>query len=105
MRAELDEEDIAMIAERVIAGIKPLLGNNKVADDSILTVAGAADLLRVSRAQVYQWVNKSMHGLSAFPFMKAGRLLRFSKNELLEWMKSNDMVRKNSRNKSKVISK
>jgi hypothetical protein len=31
-------------------------------------------------------VNNAQHGLGDFPFLKAGRLLRFSKNALIKWI-------------------
>ena len=88
MRTELDESDITLIADRIVDRIKPLLGNNRVVDDVILNVAEAAALLRVSKLQIYAWVNKSQYGLSDFPVMRAGRLLRFSKNDLIAWLKN-----------------
>ena len=88
MRTELDESDINVIADRVAARILPLLKNKRSEDDTILNVAEAAALLRVSKLQIYAWVNKSLHGLCNFPYYKAGRLLRFSKNDIIAWLKS-----------------
>jgi excisionase family DNA binding protein len=88
MQITLDEKDIAMIAERVIAGIKPLLGNNKVADDTILDVDEACRLLKISRQSLYQLVDNAKYGKNNFPYLKCGRLLRFSENDILTWLKS-----------------
>jgi hypothetical protein len=32
-------------------------------------------------------VNSASHGLSDFPYQKAGRSLRFSRKDILRWMK------------------
>jgi excisionase family DNA binding protein len=50
-------------------------------------VEQVAKLLGKSKGQIYQWVNNAEHGLSDFPFMKAGKSLRFSKKAVLQWMK------------------
>jgi predicted DNA-binding transcriptional regulator AlpA len=42
-----------------------------------------------SNNQIYQWVHLASHGLGTFPFMKAGRSLRFSRAAVLKWMKGN----------------
>jgi len=57
--------------------------------DEILNVEETAKLVGKSKEQIYQWVNNSAHDLSDFPFWKAGKSLRFSKNELITWMKNN----------------
>lgn len=88
MRTTLEDTDIAAIASAVAEILKPLLsGNgNEKAEDRLLTIDEAAAFLKTSKAQIYQWVNNSQHGLSDFPFMKAGKLLRFSKKALLKWL-------------------
>lgn len=96
MRTTLDPEDIAAIGDYVIEKLQPLLsGNGKAEPDTIMTIEETAIFLNLYNkknkkpniAQIYQWVNNSQHGLSDFPYMKAGKLLRFSKRSLIEWMK------------------
>jgi excisionase family DNA binding protein len=53
-----------------------------------MTINEAAKFLKTSKGQIYQWVNNAQHGLNDFPFLKAGRLLRFSKKALLKWLES-----------------
>jgi excisionase family DNA binding protein len=84
----LPPELVDLIADRVIEKLKPLLTGNGKQDDEILSIEQASNLLGKSREQIYQWVNLSKHGLKDFPYMKAGKSLRFSKNALLEWMQN-----------------
>ncbi len=85
MKAILEQGDIEAIAEAVIEKLKPLLCKNEP-DDQIMTIEEVANFLQVSKAQVYQWVNNSQHGLGDFLFLKAGKLLRFSKRAILNWL-------------------
>jgi excisionase family DNA binding protein len=80
-------ELVELIADRVIEKLKPLLQPQQ-ADDEILSLDDASKLMGNSKDQIYQWVNNSKHGLGTFPYMKAGRSLRFSKNAVLQWMKT-----------------
>jgi excisionase family DNA binding protein len=90
VKTELEPQDIEAIAQRVIEKLKPLVaGNGRHEIDTLMTVDGVAQFLHTSKGQVYQWVNNSQHGLGSFPYHKAGKLLRFSKEEILTWMKSN----------------
>lgn len=50
-------------------------------DDEILTIEEAALFLKVKKRTIYNLVE-----LRAIPFMKVGRLLRFSRSALLNWM-------------------
>ncbi|MBA4349610.1 MAG: hypothetical protein C0415_06465 [Thermodesulfovibrio sp.] len=88
MKAELtlSPELVEQIADKVIEKLKPLLSGNGKHEDDILTIEQASKLLGKSKEQIYQWVNLSKHGLNSFPYMKAGKSLRFSKNKLIEWM-------------------
>lgn len=97
MKTELEPQDIEAIAQRVAEILKPMLAcEDKRADDQLMTIDEAAHFLNLYKKsgkpnieQIYQWVNSAQHGLSSFPYHKAGKLLRFSKTELLKWMKSN----------------
>ncbi|MCX5812733.1 MAG: helix-turn-helix domain-containing protein [Proteobacteria bacterium] len=88
MKIELESSDIQAIAEKVAELIKPMLsGQQDTRQDELISVEGVARILNKSKGQVYQWVNNSQHGLFDFPYMKAGKSLRFSKNAILQWMK------------------
>jgi excisionase family DNA binding protein len=50
-----------------------------------LTVDEVADLLRVSRRSVYDWVSQGV-----IPFHKAGRRTIFLLDEILEWTNRDD---------------
>jgi excisionase family DNA binding protein len=49
--------------------------------DEILTLEEAASFLKVKKRTIYHLVE-----LRAIPFLKVGRLLRFSRSALLRWM-------------------
>lgn len=85
MKTTLEQEDIKAIAEKVLEYLLPYLSPKQ--EDALLNVDGAAKLLDKSKAQIYQWVNNTAHGLFDFPYMKAGKSLRFSKNDLIAWMR------------------
>jgi len=89
MRAELEQKDIEAIALRVTEYLKPFLSCNHSESNELLTIDELAAFLKTSKEQIYQWVNKSQHGLSNFPYLKSGRLLRFSRNDIMTWLKDN----------------
>ena len=91
MRIQFDPEDIEVIAEKVIERLEPFLAKRQdgEADDEILSIEQTAQLLKTTKAQIYQWVNNSRHGLGDFPYLKAGRLLRFSKKAIIGWLEVN----------------
>jgi hypothetical protein len=89
MRTELEPHDIEAIALQVREYLKPLLSCNQSVADELLTVDELAIFLKTSKNQIYQWTNQSQHGLSTFPYLKSGRLLRFSKSEIIQWLKNN----------------
>lgn len=97
MRTTLEPEDIQAIAGAVMELLRPMLsGNGKASEpDTIMTIDETAIFLNLYKkdkkpniAQIYQWVNNSQHGLGTFPYLKAGKLLRFSKKALLKWLES-----------------
>jgi excisionase family DNA binding protein len=89
-RFELDSETINQLAFELAEILKPLLLNGMPGrEDELLNTSEAAKLLRVGEGQIYQWTNKAKHGLGSFPYFKTGKQLRFSKKDLLEWLKSN----------------
>ena len=89
MKVQFEPEDIEAIARSVAGYVKALIsdqGKNREPQDEVLTIEQVATLLKTSKAQIYQWVNNSQHGIGTFPYLKAGRLLRFSRREVLQWL-------------------
>lgn len=90
MKAELElgSKEIEAIAESlaniVIPKIVAVISRSED-EDELLTTKEAADLLKVSAGQIYQWVHNARHGLSSFPYLKQGGQLRFSKKALMNW--------------------
>ncbi|MDO8282536.1 MAG: helix-turn-helix domain-containing protein [Thermodesulfovibrionia bacterium] len=89
MKTELEQEDLAAIASALFEMLKPFLHTPQQQEDEILSVEEVSKLIGKKKDQIYQWVNNSKHGLGVFPYMKAGRSLRFSKNAVMQWMKNN----------------
>lgn len=86
IQTEITDALIDSIADRVFQKMLPLM-ESWHEPDQYLNVAEVALMLGKSKAQIYQWVNRASHGLSEFPYQKAGRSLRFSKRAIQEWMK------------------
>lgn len=90
MKAELTipQELVEQIADRVLQKMLPVL-EAMHEPDQYLNVDEVAVMLGKSKGQIYQWVDRASHGLSDFPYQKAGRSLRFSKKDIKNWLKSN----------------
>ena len=88
MKTSLEQEDIQAIATAVMEMLKPMISGNgkREVEDTIMTIEETAKLIKSSKGQIYQWVNNAQHGLGSFPFLKAGKLLRFSKTAIMEWL-------------------
>jgi len=88
MEAKLNipEELVDRIAERVLEKMLPVL-EEWHEPDQYLNVDEVSAMIGKSKGQIYQWVNSASHGLSDFPYQKAGRSLRFSKKAIQTWMK------------------
>jgi len=88
MKAELNipAELVDQIAERVLEKMLPVL-EAWHEPDQYLNIDEVSAMLGKSKGQIYQWVNNASHGLSDFPYQKAGRSLRFSKKAIQTWMK------------------
>jgi predicted DNA-binding transcriptional regulator AlpA len=93
MKTTLEPEDIQAIAEKMVEVMLPLLNRSQEQKDSILTIDQASGLLSKSKGQIYQWVSDSQHGLNTFPYLKAGKSLRFSQKDIIEWMRKNGKTR------------
>jgi excisionase family DNA binding protein len=75
MKTILDQEDVELIARRVVEMIKPLLTNNEDGENAVFSVEELAEYLRVS----VKWVYDHTHEL---PHFKLGGLLRFRKKDV-----------------------
>ncbi len=86
MKTQLEKDDIKAIVDEVLEGINRMLAENTGhIEDELLTPDEVATLLKVKKPQIYAWVNESKYTEEGIPFNKAGKFLRFSKKEVLEW--------------------
>ena len=86
LQMDFPPELVDSIADRVVEKLLPRLQTEQ---DSILTIDEVSMLLKKSKEQVYQWTSDAEHGLSDFPFGRAGKSLRFSKKKIIDWMWKN----------------
>lgn len=75
MRTILDQDDVEMIAQRVVEAIRPILPAKEDEQAIIFSVEDLAGYLRVSA----KWVYDHAHEL---PHFKLGGLLRFRKADI-----------------------
>lgn len=75
MKTIMDQEDVELIAQRVVEMIKPLLSTKEENNEIIFSVEELAEYLRVSVKWVYDHVYE-------LPHFKLGGLLRFRKQEI-----------------------
>jgi len=89
MKAELNipQDFIEQIADKVLQKMLPVL-EAWYEPDQYLNVDEVSCMIGKPKASVYQLVNRASHGLSDFPYQKAGRSLRFSKKAIQKWMKT-----------------
>ena len=87
-RLTIPEDLIDRIADRVLEKLLPYL-EDRERQDEILSVDQVAGLLGKTKGTIYQLVHNASHGLSDFPYQKAGRTLRFSRKDIVTWMKNN----------------
>jgi predicted DNA-binding transcriptional regulator AlpA len=95
LRIEIDKADIDAIANKVIEQIIPFIKSWQEPDE-MMDINQVSQLLKKSPDQIYQWVHSARHGLSDFPYQKAGRSLRFSRKDILQWMKRSGKQLENS---------
>ena len=84
---ELPQELVEQIADRVLQKILPVL-EALCEPDQYMNVDDVSAMIGKSKEQIYQWVNRASHGLSNFPYQKAGRSLRLSKKAVKNWLNS-----------------
>jgi len=86
MKSQLEQEDIELIAQRVVQLLKPLLSINRRqegGEDTIFTVQSLAEYLKVDITWVYKAVS-----LRTLPYFKSGKYTRFRKRDIDKWMDS-----------------
>jgi len=86
MKSELEQQDIEIIAQRVVQLLKPLLSQankGESANESIFTVETLAEYLKVDPTWVYKQVS-----LKALPYFKSGKYIRFRKRDIDKWLDS-----------------
>ena len=107
MRIELESDDIDSISAAITAGLKDhlsaIVASLREGVDCLLTVSELAKVLKVEETQVYALVNKSKSSEVGIgiPFMKVGRLLRFSERDVLAWMRGRESKNDGSRKEVK----
>lgn len=52
--------------------------------DKLLTPEEVCAMLRIKKQRLYEWVH-----YNRIPYMKAGRFLRFSKEQIEAWLREN----------------
>ena len=62
--------------------LQQLPNSSSVPQDEILTIDECAAFLHIKKATVYTMVSERR-----IPFMKQGKMLKFSKNDLTTWLK------------------
>jgi excisionase family DNA binding protein len=75
MKTILDQEDVELIARRVVEMIRPLISSKEESSEVIFSVEELAEYLRVSVKWVYEHT-------CDLPHFKLGGLLRFRKMEI-----------------------
>lgn len=88
MKAELETQDIEVIAQRVVELIKPILSSNgkKEVEDTIFDVRTLAEYLKVSK----QWIYERTH-LKEIPHLKIDGQLRFRKRDIDKWLNAHSV--------------
>jgi excisionase family DNA binding protein len=86
VKIEIEPQDIEAIAQRVLALVRPLIGDkrNEDAKGELFDVKGISKYLGVKPS----WVYGRVHSKS-FPHVKVGKYLRFRKVDVDGWLKLN----------------
>jgi excisionase family DNA binding protein len=94
MKIELESHDVDSIghtlARVVIDHLNAEIKGQRAGLEDVLTVEELSQLIKVKPRQIYAWVNESKYVQGGIPFLKAGKFLRFSRRDVLEWMKRID---------------
>lgn len=79
----LSDEGIKVLAELITKNIKNELQptSNATPEDAILNIDELSKLIGLSKPTIYGHVHRK-----TIPFIKKGKMLRFSKNDILNWL-------------------
>ena len=82
MKAELEQNDIELIAQQLADKLKPLLCNSsKQTNDTVFDVKQLAAYLKVDKSWIYNQVH-----LHQIPYFKCGKYTRFKKSVIDRWI-------------------
>lgn len=79
----LSDEGIKVLAELITKNIKNELQptSNATSEDAILNINELSKLIGLTKPTIYGHVHRK-----TIPFIKKGKMLRFSKNDILNWL-------------------
>ncbi|WP_320815629.1 helix-turn-helix transcriptional regulator [Flavobacterium sp.] len=79
------EEDLLVIAKYISENIKKELQptSNATTEDQFLSIDQLAELITLTKPTIYGLVYRK-----TIPYIKKGRMLRFSKHDILNWLQS-----------------
>ncbi|ESU27095.1 hypothetical protein FLJC2902T_22740 [Flavobacterium limnosediminis JC2902] len=79
----LSDEGIKVLVEQITANIKKelQLTPNATQEDEFLTIDELTKLIGLTKATIYGHVHRN-----TIPFIKKGKMLRFSKQDILNWL-------------------
>jgi excisionase family DNA binding protein len=91
MKAQLEQQDIDAIAQRIVELLKPyLLARDEVKippspaspqpKGAYMTVSQLAEYLQISKQTIYNWICKG-----EIPYSKIGRRVRFKREDIVRW--------------------
>lgn len=80
----LTEESISKLAEQITANINKQLQptSSAVSEDEFLNIIELSKLIGLTKPTIYGHVHRK-----TIPFIKKGKMLRFSKQDILNWLK------------------
>lgn len=78
------DEEIETLAKRVAQYILPFLKELLKQDDEVLDFKQACEFLKCNKSWLYAKVR-----FREIPYIKVGKYLKFSKKELIKWLKKN----------------
>ena len=88
----LSEEGIKVLVEQITANIKKELQitSNVSLEDEFLNIDELSNFIGLTKPTIYGHVHRN-----SIPFIKKGKMLRFSKNDILNWLQEGKSQSKN----------
>ena len=89
----LSEEGIKVLAEQITENIKKELHPTSKAttEDEFLDINELSKLIGLTKPTIYGHVHRN-----TIPFIKKGKMLRFSKHDILNWLQSGKSLSNNN---------